>query len=145
MTTGWAADGPRAAYEITAAAAAGDAEAAAAVLKGLTPGSLWGVVIALGAQARQAAWILGGEGGAPGARDRQRDRAVTELRAAPLAVALAVIALDPAPVTAPAACPPAEDLAAAARCLAGITAATMREAGWSARSTAALCGRALRH
>jgi hypothetical protein len=143
MTTGWGADGPAAAYEIIAATAAEDAAAVTAVLKGRAPGELWGVVIALGAQARQAAVILGGID-ATRVRLRQRRYAAARLRAYPGARALAVTALSPLPVTPPAACPPDADLAAAARCLAAITAATMAEAGWSPRSVAALCDRARR-
>jgi hypothetical protein len=142
MTTGWGADGPRAAYQIIAATAAGDRTAVTTVLTGMSsPGELWGVVIALGAQARQAAAILG-QDNAGDVRRRQRDLAARELRRAPAAALLAATALSPLPVTPPACCPGDADLDDAARCLARMTVATMSAAGWSPRAVRVLCDRA---
>jgi hypothetical protein len=137
MTTGWGAwRGPQSAYELTAAVAVRDTAAADAVLEGQEPGELWGVCTALGAQARHAAWVTRAD------RLAQQDRAATELAGLPGAAAIASHALMPEPRRVPRQWPSERDLVAAARCLAGITVATMQAAGWSGPSVAVLCRRA---
>jgi len=138
--TGQDARAPRTAYELTAATAEHDDAAAWAILRGLGQEDTWRVVVALGAQARQAAAVASAEH-APEIRFEQHLEALGELRGSPAREA-ALAALGGDPVAPPRPMPPAAALAAAARCLAGITARTLAGAGLQFPAIAVLCRRA---
>lgn len=131
---------PRTAYELTAALAERDDAAAWAILRGLDQEATWRVVVALGAQARQAA-LTASEPRVAEIRFEQQLEALGELRGFP-ALQAALDALAGDPVAPPAPMPPAAALAAAARCLAGITARTLAGAGLQPRAVAMVCRRA---
>lgn len=139
--SGWGAwGGPRAAYELTAAIVLGDRAAAGMLLQDLDPREAWEMVVALGAQARQAAELAAGHR-AGHVRLQQQQEALAELLCSP-AMRVAMDALRAVPAEAPDPMPPASALAEAAQCLARIAARTTTEAGWPPVLVATLCRRA---
>lgn len=143
MTTapGWGAwGGPVRAYQLTAALAEHDAGAADALLAGVAPREAWEMVVALGAQARQAAELAAGpQAGA--VRLRQQMDAVSALLWSP-ARRVALDALAGLDVEAPDPMPPLAALVDAARYLASLAARTTIDAGWPPVLVARLCRRA---
>lgn len=140
--TGWGAwEGPRAAYELTAALAEQDSTAAEAAIRDLDPPGLHGMLIALGAQARHAAWVAGQFPGADRLREQEREDVKAALSGSP-ALGLALDALAGTADLASPAQLPGEALAAAARALALVTVRVMLSAGWSRRAVAVICQRA---
>ena len=138
MTSGVVWAGPRIAYELTAAVAEQDEEAAGALLASLSPRQAWEVVVALGGQARQAAGLAGGRAGA--VRRRQQMDATAALLWSPakgpaLDALRALEVADPGPV-------PGGAMAAAARYLAGLALATAIAEGRPRETVARMCRRA---